>query len=395
MANPRPVLIAGGGIGGLSAALALGRERIGSHIVERSDFAEESGAGIQLGPNSTRILRSLGVLDELMAHAFQPEAVLIFDGISGKQLTTLPLGQAAEDRYGAPYITVHRADLHQTLRAAAERCDEISLTQGFTVAGVSGDDGATIASLDGKTLSGPCLIGADGLWSTVREWVAPGFRPSFAGATAFRCLLDRAHLPAPFNAPIVGLWLGPRAHLVHYPVRGGDALNVVAVTESGDAQEGWNRSAESAAVLAGFSRWSDPPLDLLAAATSWRSWSLCALSKLPQWHKGSTVLIGDAAHPVLPYLAQGAGLAIEDAAALAKLLAGQLAKPHNRPAAQIDGQISPAFEVYESRRRARVQRVQQTAMRLGRAYHMGDEMLGGIFRASRNAILGLRGQNAT
>ncbi len=382
MTDTRPVLIAGGGIGGLTAAVALDRENIEVQILERSSFTEESGAGIQLGPNATRILRRLGVLDALEAQMFRPEAVWLFDGRNGKKLATVPLGDLAEKRYGAPYIAAHRADLHEALRTVAADSAHVSLTPEFTVSDVHDGDGVTVTANDGGTRHGSALVGADGIWSTVRGWVAPCSNPSFTGATAFRSLVPRDTLPEPFSAPIVGLWLGPRTHLVHYPVRGGAAVNVVAVTEQGDKQEGWNRSAEKDTVLANFARWGKTPLRLLDAAPTWRAWSLFAVPALPHWSRGATVLLGDAAHPVLPYLAQGAGLAIEDAAKLAVLLGAHRSQP------------SHAFSDYETSRRPRATRVQQASRRLGRAYHMGDGVLGEIFRNTRNVILGLRSETA-
>lgn len=383
MTTNRPVLIAGGGIGGLTAAIALDRKAIDAQILERSTFSEESGAGIQLGPNATRILRRLGVLDALEPQTFRPEAVWLFDGRNGKKLATVPLGAFAETRYGAPYITAHRADLHEALRTVASDCAHVSLSPEFTVADVRDEDGVTVTDSNGETRHGSLLVGADGLWSTVRGWVTPGMAPSFTGATAFRSLVPRDALPEPFSAPIVGLWLGPRSHLVHYPVRGGEAVNVVAVTEQGEREEGWNRSAEKETVLGNFARWNDAPFGLLDVAPSWRAWSLFGLPALPHWSRGAAVLLGDAAHPVLPYLAQGAGLAIEDAAELASILCRTTAQP------------SHAFQAYETVRRPRATRVQQASRRLGRAYHMGDGFLGEVFRNTRNTILGLRSETAT
>ena len=383
MTDQRPVLIAGGGIGGLTTAIALGRKDIDSQVLERSAFDNEAGAGIQLGPNATRILGPLGVLDVLMPKTFRPEAVWLFDGLSGKKLATVPLGDTAERRYGAPYLTAHRADLHEALRAAAANARHVTLTPNFTVASIEDGGGITVASLDGPSVQGSALVGADGIWSTVRKWIAPEASLSFTGATAFRSLLPLGSLTSPFSEPIVGLWLGPRTHLVHYPVRSGEALNVVAVTETGRKEEGWNRSAETETVRANFTRWCETAQGLLEFAPSWRAWSLFSLSALPQWHRGPITLLGDAAHPVLPYLAQGAALAIEDAAALADHLDAARGNP------------GAAFQAYERVRGVRADRVRRTSQRLGRAYHMGDAGLGGMARIARNAILGLRGADAT
>jgi salicylate hydroxylase len=365
------VLIAGGGIGGLAAAIALARRGIDTEILERSDFTEQSGAGIQLGPNATRALQRLGVLEAIEPHSFRPEAISIYDGLSGRRLTSLPLGEAAEARYGAPYLTLHRADLHAGLRAAAQGLAPIALTPGFELAAVELKAGAVIARAgDSGEAKGASLIGADGLWSTVRAVVSPAARLRFAGGTAWRTRLPRGNLPAPFNDPVVGLWLGPGAHLVHYPVRGGDDLNVVAVTESGAERQGWDQPDGAEALRAGFTRWAKDSKSLLERADGWRSWSLYRLTSLGHWSDGQIALLGDAAHPVLPFLAQGAALAIEDAVTLAACLA------------ELPGDPATAFRDYEALRQPRAARVQSLARRYGWLYH-----LRGPLRVARNLLL--------
>ncbi|ODR94590.1 hypothetical protein AUC70_08130 [Methyloceanibacter stevinii] len=382
MTTNRPVLIAGGGIGGLTAAIALDRKAIDAQILERSTFSEESGAGIQLGPNATRILRRLGVLDALESQTSGPKPSGFSTAGTGR---SSPRSRSARSRRRAtahltsPLTGPICTKRCETLLATARTSRSLLTSRLPMSATRMGQSPVPTA----RARLGSTLVGADGLWSTVRGWVAPGLAPSFTGATAFRSLIPRDALPEPFSAPIVGLWLGPRTHLVHYPVRGGDAVNVVAVTEQGEREEGWNRSAEKETVLGNFARWNDAPLSLLDAAPSWRAWSLFGLPALPQWSRGSAVLLGDAAHPVLPYLAQGAGLAIEDAAELASILG------------QTPSQPSHAFQAYETVRRPRATRVQQASRRLGRAYHVGDGILGEVFRNTRNTILGLRSETAT
>jgi len=355
----RPVLIAGGGIGGLSAAIALAGRGFDTAVLERSSFTEESGAGIQLGPNATRLLRTLGVLDEIEPSAFRPEAIWLVDGVSGRRLAAVPLKPHAEQRYGAPYLTLHRADLHAGLLAVAKDLAAVELRPGFDLAGIEARPESVVAQpTGGSGTEGSALIGADGLWSTVRHTVAPGARLRFSGATAYRALLPLAGLPSPFGDPVVGLWLGPKAHLVHYPVRGGEALNVVAVIEGGQEVQGWNQSADAASLLSGFTRWCKESKSLLERGAAWRRWSLYRLPPLPYWSSGAVTLLGDAAHPVLPYLAQGAGLAIEDAVTLAAALA---AEP-DTPAA--------AFHRYEMLRRQRATQLQQQARRFGWMYHL-------------------------
>jgi salicylate hydroxylase len=372
------VLIAGGGIGGLAASIALARRGIESEVLERSRFSEETGAGIQLGPNATRALAALGVLEAIGARAFKPDAIAIYDGLTGRKLSSLPLGKSVEDRYGAPYLTLHRADLHAGLRAAAEKLVPVTLRPGFEVSAVDtqGAD-VLVRGIDGSEANGAALVGADGLWSAVRPLIAPAASLRFTGATAWRTLLPREDLPAPFNASEVGLWLGPRAHLVHYPVRGGADLNVVAVTEGGAALQGWNQTSSAETLLAGFTGWNKDSRSLMQRAAVWRSWSLYGLTGLRRFSEGRIALLGDAAHPVLPYLAQGAALAIEDAVALAEAVAASPGDP------------AQAFRRYAERRRARASGVQRLSRRFGRIYHFG-----GLLRLARNLVLERRSGTA-
>ena len=370
------VLIAGGGIGGLAASIALGRRGIATEILERSHFTEETGAGIQLGPNATRALAALGVLDVIEPHAFRPEAISIYDGISGRKLASVPLGKHAEQSYGAPYLTLHRADLHAGLRAVAQSLAPAVLRPGFELTAVDAQGGDVVArAVDGSEAKGASLIGADGLWSTVRPLIMPEASLRFTGASAWRALLPRDGLPSPFDAPVIGLWLGPRAHIVHYPVRGGRDLNIVAVTEGGAELQGWNQTGSAETLLAGFTRWTKDSKSLLERATGWRSWSLYRLTGLRRFSEGRIALLGDAAHPVLPYLAQGAALAIEDAVTLAACIE---AWPGDPPA---------AFRRYEGLRRPRVARVQRLSRRFGWLYH-----LRGPLRPARNLILERRSE---
>ena len=370
------VLIAGGGIGGLAAAIALGRRGFETEILERSRFTEETGAGIQLGPNATRALAALGVLDVIKPHAFRPEAIAIYDGISGRRLASVPLGQHAEQRYGAPYLTLHRADLHAGLRNVAQSLTPAVLRPDFEVTAIDAQGGDVVArAVDGSEAKGASLIGADGLWSTLRPLMAPEASLRFTGASAWRALLPRGALPFPFDTSVIGLWLGPRTHLVHYPVRGGSDLNVVAVTEGGAERQGWNQAGSAETLLASFTRWTKDSKSLLERAEGWRSWSLYRLTPLSRISVGRIALLGDAAHPILPYLAQGAALAIEDAVTLAVCIQA------------LRGDPPAAFRRYEALRRPRVARVQRLSRRFGWLYH-----LRGPLRLARNLILERRSE---
>jgi len=370
-------LIVGGGIGGLAAAIALGRDGQNATVLERSSFTEESGAGIQLGPNATRVLRSLGVLPAIEAFAFKPEALLIFDVLSGRKLATVPLGVTVEARYGAPYLTLHRADLHAALLETCTDLNTVTLRPGFNFASAhNAEDRIVARDANGDEVGGDLLIGADGLWSKLRTFVAPEVSPRFAHATAYRAMVSRETLPRSFDAAIVGLWLGPGAHLVHYPVRGGKELNLVAVLEGGDGGQGWNEPADRALLLSRFTGWCKDSKSLMETATQWRSWSLHRLPPLRHWSKGRVVLLGDAVHPTLPYLAQGAALAIEDAATLSDCL-------------KEESDRAEAFRDYQRLRQSRASRVQRRSQRLGRYYHFK-----GPARFARNTILPRRGPDS-
>ncbi|MGH6825029.1 FAD-dependent monooxygenase [Methyloceanibacter sp.] len=377
MTKPGPhsrALIVGGGIGGLTTALAFARNGMSSTVLERSAFAEETGAGIQLGPNATHALAELGVLDAIAAAAFTPDVLRLFDGLSGASLASVPLGRVAEERYGAPYLTLHRADLHAGLLAACRGDGAIELRTGFEVTEAETlAEPVFVRGADGTRIEGSALVAADGLWSRLRDRIAPDAGLRFSGATAWRALLPRREAQAPFDAPEVGLWLGPRAHLVHYPVRGGKDLNIVAVVEGGSAKQGWSRRAEADVLLRSFQRWAQPAKDLLEMVETWRCWSLIRLKPLPRWTDGRMALLGDAAHPVLPYLAQGAALAIEDAVVLAASLKAA------------GGDALAAFPRYQSLRMERAARVQAQAARFGRIYH-----LRGPLAFARNFLLGRR-----
>ncbi|MGD9502760.1 MAG: FAD-dependent monooxygenase [Methyloceanibacter sp.] len=372
---PGQALIAGGGIGGLTAGLALARAGIASEILERSHFAEETGAGIQLGPNATRVLAALGALDGIERHAFKPDAIVIHDGVTGRKLTTMPLGRAAEERYGAPYLTLRRADLHAGLRAALARETLATLRNGFELHAIDaqGGDGVVARASDGSEARAACLIGADGIWSALRPLINPGAGLRFTGATAWRAQVPRAILPARFTEKVVGLWIGPGAHLVHYPVGGGADLNIVAVTTGGSGDRGWNQPGNAANVRANFAPWAGEAKALLERAETWRGWSLYRLVGIRRWSVGPVTLLGDAAHPVLPFLAQGAALAIEDASALAAALASMPDDP------------TAAFRRYEKLRRPRAAQVRRASRRFGVLYHLGSPLA-----AARNLILARR-----
>jgi salicylate hydroxylase len=353
------IIIAGAGIGGLAAALAIARRGIRVVVLDQAPRLEEVGAGIQLSPNASRILLALGLGEALRPHVVAPEQLRVMDARSARVLARAPLGAVAERRYGAPYWVIHRGDLQAVLLAAVEAEPAVTLrldarVEDFTL----GRDGITVVSAQGPIAQrGSALIGADGLWSRLRGRLGDPLAPRFAGHTAWRALAPADAL-AP-GAAAVDLWLGRDAHLVHYPVRGGSLINVVAIVSDDWREPGWNAPGVRADILARYRAWPAPAQTLLAAPTQWQKWALFDRAPLARWGEGPVTLLGDAAHPMLPYLAQGAAMAIEDAAVLAQ----RLAQAPDDPAG--------ALRRYEHQRRARTTRVQRSARRNGIVYHMG------------------------
>ena len=361
----RPVLIAGAGIAGLSVALALARAGFDTIILEQRADASEIGAGIQLGPNATRLLANLGVADRLRPLVVAPEILQIGQGKSGRPLAELPLGSLNET-HGSPYWTVARADLHAALRDRVIATHRVDIRENFMVESVVRTAlGAIAVEASGEQVSGMALIGCDGLWSHVRDSVAPEVYGKFAGKTAWRAML-----PTAVSSNSVNLWLAPDAHLVHYPVASGHATNLIAIIGDDDLTPAWDREADPAVIRARFADWAEPVRTLIGKATVWRKWPLYDMQPLPRLSIGPVTLAGDAAHPVLPFLAQGAGLAIEDAVVLARALSAAPGNP------------ASAFAVYEQSRRLRAAKLANAARANGRTYH-----LDGVTAAARDLIL--------
>jgi salicylate hydroxylase len=359
-------LIVGAGIGGLTAALALARAGLDAALFERTDVLEEFGAGLQLTPNATRILDRLDALAAVRAHALAPRAIRILRGRDDALLARLPL-ESAQARWGAPYLVVHRADLQRALVERVAREAGVTLTLGAEVGGLAADEAGVAIGVRrgaiGLRERGDLLIGADGLRSIVRERLGLGERDAaaFSGRVAFRAQLDGARAPDRLREPEVTLRLGARAHLVHYPLRAGALVNVVAVIESGWRREPgddpWDGAGDRASLDRAFAGWSAETRALVAAAPDWRAWPLYDRPPAAGLASGRVALIGDAAHPMLPFLAQGASQAIEDAGALGACLADS--------PAPVD-----ALAAYSRRRAARAARVQDAARAQARLYHM-------------------------
>ncbi len=359
MAGSPPVLIAGGGIGGISLAIALARAGIACRILERRREPGEAGAGIQLGPNAVGVLSRLGVADRLAPAVGRPEWLRVYDGGSGRSLATLPLGDWIEERHGFPYWVAHRADLHAALLQTAASLPEVEIATGCDVVAFE-SAGASVRArtADGGTHEGELLVGADGIRSAVRHQLCPTAELSYAGKTAARALIDRSRAPAPFDDMATGVWLSPAGHVVHYPVRGGAEVALVAIIAEPWPGEGWGLPVDRSALLGKLRPFSAQLTEFLARAESWHRWPLYEPVPLARWSEGRVTLLGDAAHPVLPFLAQGGALAIEDA----EILAAHLKRRRSDPI--------QALAQYERDRRARAARMQHASSRNGRIYHL-------------------------
>lgn len=377
----RNVLIAGGGIAGMATGFAAARAGWHAHVFDRASEFSEVGAGVQLGPNVTRILQAWGWGDALKQAAAFPSGLHARSMVTGEVLATLPVKDAATT-YGAPYVTIHRADLHGLLLQAAEGEGASVFSDSVVQRVDASPDGVAIEVAQcGRVQqhTGAIAVAADGVWSSLRQQLLGDGLPSFTGHIAYRTLVAQADLPAHLRSQDVSVWMGARAHVVSYPVRGGDYLNVVCLTEGQlletdahnlQALQTWNAQKSDAQTMAELQhalRGACPTLtDLVAACHAWRLWPLCGRPAMRGAHEhaqGRMALVGDAAHPMLPYLAQGAGMAIEDAAELGVQLA------HSKPA-----DVPERLLQFAQARWQRNARVQNRAVRNGQIFHATGPM---------------------
>ncbi|NBY69496.1 MAG: FAD-dependent oxidoreductase [Betaproteobacteria bacterium] len=381
------MIIVGGGIGGLAAALACGQAGARPQVLERAATFSEVGAGIQMGPNVTRTLHAWGLAEDLKAIGFAPRKLEAKDTQTGQVIGSLRLGQQSLDTYGAPYVTVHRADLHRVLLQKLMRSGLAQLRLDSEVEAVQ-------QAADGIQISGTnlpasltefsqfsAMVGADGLWSATRQFVVPPTTPRVTGLLAYRALLPMQFVPEKLRLQDVNVWLGPKVHAVLYPVQCGECLNVVVVVQGRTPANltDWDHAGNKEELVRAMGPIHADLRDMLAAVPAWRLWPLCDRPPLQGPHemaKGRIALLGDAAHPMRPFLAQGAGMAIEDAAELA------------RSWARADLPVEDRLKMYAQARWARNAQVQQRSIRNGQIFH-----LQGPLRWGRNVAMKLMGES--
>ena len=369
----QPIVIAGGGIGGFAAALSLARKGRAVTLLEQAPEFGEVGAGIQIGPNVFKMFEVLGLTEAILDVAVLPDYLVMRDGLSGDEIVRMPVGSKAfRERYTYPYGVIYRPDLHNAL---IDACKNEPLVTTLTSQSVTGfedtGDGVRVSTEGGETYEGAALIGADGLWSKVRAEIVGDGAPRVSGHIAYRAVLKTEEVPDHIRQDNVVLWAGPKTHLVHYPLHRGEIYNLVAVFHSDRYEEGWDSYGDPDELRRRFAGEHEDVLTMLDKIESWRMWVLCDREPVKNWSKGRATLLGDAAHPMLQYLAQGACMAIEDGVCLA-----------TRVEANGDD-FETAFKEYQGLRYLRTARVQLTARMFGDIYHAG-----GATADLRNAMLG-------
>ncbi|HEY1542177.1 MAG TPA: FAD-dependent monooxygenase [Xanthobacteraceae bacterium] len=369
MGEPLPILIAGGGIGGLSAALALGRKGFSVRVLEQAAEFAPIGYGIQLGPNVFPMFARLGITEAVMREATIPKNILMLDALSGEEVTHIPTGPVFRARFTYPYIIIHREDIHRVLIDACAAIPTIAMEGGASVAGFAEtEEGVRVTLADGRSVEGAALIGADGLRSAVRAGLMSEGEPVPIGYVAHRTIFPMEELPAriPYRDETV-LWGGPGFHIVHYPLRHGTLFNVVAVFRTATFADRLDAQAYAAEVRKTYAG-AHPVLKTLTDMMDLRRrWIIADRDPIRHWGRGRVTLLGDAAHPVLQSFAQGACMAIEDGVVLGEL------------AAQADGDLAAAFARYAKARLLRTARLGLESRAIWSFYHAE-----GIARDVRN-----------
>ena len=356
------ISVAGAGIAGLACAIAVAQNGHSATVFEQAARLEAVGAGLQLGPNAVRVLQDLGVWPQLEAQCCAPARIRICDALSARQLSVLELGDSFTKRFGSPYRVAHRADLIDALARTAAGDSAITIVHNSRITALDPGQPARLTTSSGETHDSDLVIAADGIRSALRAQIAPDCQPRLSGETLYRALAPAADLPGALDPDAVYLWLAPGGHIVHYLVSGGRQLNIVASIEQPADQTGWNNIASRGDVLGALPGINSELKQLLSAPASWLTWAGADLDPVAAWSRGNCVLAGDAAHASLPHLAQGAAMALEDAACLAACIG------------EGNGNRNTAMARYQGRREPRTTRVVKASRGNARIYHMRGAM---------------------
>lgn len=364
-----PVLVAGGGIGGLAAALALVRQGFRVKVLEQAAEVGEIGAGIQLGPNAFAAFDALGVGDKARGRAVYTDCMVMHDAIDEHEVGRIPTGEAFRQRFGNPYAVIHRVDVHRSLLEGAQETGRVEFATATRVEHVEQHGGA-VSAIDqhGHAHAGVALIGADGVKSVVRQQYV-GDPARVTGHVVYRAVVDKAEFPADLRWNAASIWVGPNCHLVHYPLRGGEQYNVVVTFHSREREEWGVREGSKEEVQSYFQGICPKARQLIDLPKSWKRWATADRDPIGRWTFGRATLLGDAAHPTTQYMAQGACMALEDAVTL-----GEALRVHGNDWAQ-------ALDLYQRSRIARTARVVLSSREMGRLYHAK-----GVERLVRNDL---------
>jgi 3-hydroxybenzoate 6-monooxygenase len=370
-----PVLVAGGGIGGLAAALALVRQGFRVKVLEQAPEIGEIGAGMQLGPNAFHAFDALGVGEQARSRAVYTDFMVMHDALDEYQVGKIPTGEAFRQRFGNPYAVIHRADAHGSLLEGVQASGQIQFLTSTRVERIKQDaTGVTVHDQHGTAHRGLALIGADGVKSVVRQQFV-GDEARVTGHVVYRAVVDKADFPEDLRWNAASIWVGPNCHLVHYPLRGGEQYNVVVTFHSREAEEWGVKEGSKEEVQSYFQGISPKARQLIDLPKSWKRWATADREPIGQWSYGRVTLLGDAAHPTTQYMAQGACMAIEDAVTLGEALRVN----HN--------DFEKAFDLYQRSRVARTARIVLSSREMGRIYHAS-----GVERLVRNDLW--RGRSA-
>ncbi|MBU6498806.1 MAG: 3-hydroxybenzoate 6-monooxygenase [Rhodospirillales bacterium] len=372
MAQSGPVLIAGGGIGGLALAVGLAGKGVASIVLEKAATLGEIGAGIQLGPNAFHAFDYLGVGDTARAMAVYIDQLRLMDAMGGEEITHIDLGAAFRARFGNPYAVIHRGDLHGVFLKACRASPLVTLRTASEVTGYAQDGAGVTAHLaSGEAVRGAALIGADGLWSNIRRQLVGDGAPRVSGHTTYRSVIPTERMPEDLRWNAATLWAGPKCHIVHYPLQGWKLFNLVVTYHNDAPQPVAGKPVAFEEVMRGFEHIHPRAQSIIRHGSDWKLWVLCDREPTEHWVDGRVALLGDAAHPMLQYFAQGACMAMEDAVCLAHAMAAH------------PGRVEAALDSYRGQRMLRTARVQLSSRAIGEhIYHPA-----GAHALLRNAIM--------